>query len=678
MFFADQPAAVAPSEADPLDVIEVVANRPDQAQKIDRRAYRVKQNSQSAQFNGIQLLRGLPAVTITPDDQIMLLGAAGVTIMVDERPVQGDPILFLRTLHGSDIERIEIMTNPSAQYSAGTGGIVNFVLRKKREDGLSGSANAEVSSHGGLDGSTTIKKKKGKWTYEVQAEGKAGRTSNWTYHKLRSIQEVEGGPSTLNREDGGGHSSHNFAYLYGKVTHDLDRRTNIGVAAFGGIGATPARTHADFVGLTPDFESFSERARSNFSATWTGVELTLDHEGKKDGETLKGSANFYGNPSTRQSITSEFGDDNRYSSVRRRPGFFARSSIDWVHPIRKDQILSVGSEVNLFHANFGYDFSSNDPGQFGPDTDDGFEVRESKVSAYATFQKAFGKWTIMPGLRFEGWNRTISSPGRPSVKPSRANFSPTIHIEHPLSKTLNMTLSYSKRFDTPGPEDAAPYPIVIGPLAIQQGNPGLKEQVTDAYELNLHYSRKKVEGGVILYDRETDRLWSNVYTVNEAGLNVSTPFNVGHRSDRGAQFDISTPLLKRVKGTASINLFSRRVPIAPSAGGGDDTMFRYTANATVEWHAKQKETTPGDIGQVQLTYESPSREFQFRNDGYYTLNLAYTHSLSPTLSVTANLNGLGSMHYRHRLLAPLVQETYDKRDGPEFRLKLVKTLGKSN
>lgn len=678
MFAADQPAAVAPSEADPLDVIEVIANRPDQAQKIDRRGYRVKQNPQSAQFNGIQLLRGLPAVTITPDDQIMLLGAAGVTIMVDERPVQGDPILFLRTLHGSDIERIEIMTNPSAQYSAGTGGIINFVLRKKQEDGLSGSANAEVSSHGGADASTTIKNKKGKWTYEVQAEGKIGRTSKWTYEKLRSVQEIEGGPSTVNSEDGGGHSSHDFAYLYGKITYDLDTRTNVAAATFGGMGATPSRTHADFVGLTPDFESFSERARSNYKATWTGIELTLDHKGKKDGETLKGSANFYGNPRARQSNTSSFGEDNRYSSVRRRPGFFARTSIDWVHPMGKGQILSVGGEANIFHADLSYDFSSNDPAQFGPDAEDGFDVRESKVSAYTTFQKAFGKWTVMPGLRFDGWDRTISSRGRPSVKPSRAKLSPTVHIEHPLSKTLNMTLSYSKRFDTPGTEDVSPYPIVIGPLAIQQGNPRLKEQVTSAYELNLHYSRKKIEAGVILYDRETDRLWSNVYTVNSVGLNVKTPVNVGHRSDRGAQLDISAPLLKRVKGTASVNLFSRSVPIAPSAGGGDDTMFRYTGNATVEWHAKQKGKTPGDIGQVQMTYESPSREFQFRNDGYYTLNFAYTHSFSPTLSITANLNGLGSMHYRHRLLAPLVQETYDKRAGPELKVKLVKTLGKAN
>ena len=79
---------------------------------------------------------------------------------------------------------------------------------------------------------------------------------------------------------------------------------------------------------------------------------------------------------------------------------------------------------------------------------------------------------------------------------------------------------------------------------------------------------------------------------------------------------------------------------------------------------------------MQLTYESPSREFQFRNHSYYSLNLAYTHSFSPTLSVTANLTGLGSMHSRHRLIAPLVQESYDKREGPEFKLKLVKTLGR--
>jgi hypothetical protein len=675
---ADPPAVVQPAETDPLDVIEVVATRPGQAQKIDRRAYRVKQNPQSAQFNGIQLLRGLPAVTITPDDQVMLLGAPGVTFLVDERPIQGDPILYLRTLHGSDIERIEIMTNPSAQYASGTGGIINIVLRKALEDGLSGSANVEGSSRGNVESSTTIKKKKGKWAYELQAQGKAGRTSRSTYEKLRSIQQVEGGPWTINREKGGGHSSQNNAYLQGKVTYDLSPRSSLTAETFAGAGSNPNRGHADFIGLTPDFESFSERSRSDFKVAWIGTQVSLDHKGKKDGETLKVSAALFGNPRVRQPFTSESSDGTTFSTQRSQSHFYVRASADWVHPIGKDQILSLGGNAGWGRHPFAYDFGSNDEGRFGPDSEGRFTVRESDAAAYGTFQKRFGAWTVMPGFRFDWIDRRVSSPGRPSATLNDGYLSPTLHIEHPLTKTLNMTLSYSRRIVQAGYEDIAPYPIVIGPLAIMQGNPGVRPEKTDAYELNLHYSRKSLEVGLILYDRETDDLRSNVYTVNAEGLNVYTPMNVGHRSDRGAQFDVSTPLFKRVKGTASINLFSRTVPIDPADGGREDTMFRYTGNATVEWHGKQKEKTPGDVGSVQLTYESPSREFQFRREGYFNVSLAYTHSFSPTLSVTGNLSGLGTLHSRHRLIAPLIQETYDKREGPEFKLKLVKTLGKPN
>lgn len=676
MIVADPPAIVEPSAENPLDVIEVVASRPGQAQKIDRRAYRVKQNPQSAQFNGIQLLRGLPAVTITPDDQIMLLGASGVTFLVDERPIQGDPILYLRSIHGSDIERIEIMTNPSAQYASGTGGIINIVLRKKLEDGLSGSANAEASSRGNVESSTTIKKKKGAWTYELQAQGKAGRTSSSTYHKLRATQQVEGGPSTINREEGGGHSSQNHAFLDGKLTHDFSPRTSMTASAFAGTGSNPNQGHADFIGVTPDFATFSERSRSDFKVTWIGTRLALDHKGKKDGETLKADIGIFGNPRARQPLTSESSDGSSFSNLRSQKHVYMRVSADWVHPIGKDQILSLGGNAGSGRHPFAHDFSSNDADRFGPDSQDRFTARELDASVYGTFQKRFGTWTVMPGFRFDGIDRTVSSPGRQPSTLKRGYLSPTLHIEHPLTKTLNMTLSYSRRVVQPTYEDIAPYPIVIGPLAIMQGNPKLRAEKTDAYELNLHYSRKSLEVGLILYDRETDDLRSYVYTVNDEGLNVYTPFNVGQKSDRGAELDVSTPLFRRVKGTASINLFSQAVPIDPSSGRDEDTMFRYTGNATVEWHGKERGKTPGDVGSVQLTYESPSREFQFHRKGYVNLSLAYTRNFSPTLSVTGNVTGLGTLHRRHRLIAPLVQENYDRREGPEFKLKLVKTLGK--
>jgi outer membrane receptor protein involved in Fe transport len=675
MFAADPPALVQPSETDPHNVIEIVGTRPGQAQKIDRRSYRVKETPQSAQFNGIQLLRGLPAVTITPDDQIMLLGAPGVTILVDERPVSVDPILYLRTLHGSDIERIEIMTNPSAQYAAGTAGIINFVLRKKRQDGVSGSGNVELASRGNVQSGTTIKRKQGKWTYELQAQGKAGRTSESTYLKLRSTQQFQGGPSTINEESGGGHSSQRHGSLNGKLIYDIGPRTSVTGDLFAVTARSPQTNRANFDGLTGDFEPFSERSNHTGKFSWVRGGVALDHKGRKEGETLKASAGIDRTPSQRHFIRAELGDATGFYSARDQESSSAYLSTDWVRPIGKHDILSVGASINGARHSHEFRFSSSDQEQYGPDFDDSFAVQERSASAYGTFQHPFGSWTVMPGLRFDGLWRKFSSPGRASTEIRRAKLSPTLHIEHPLSKTVKMVLSYSKRFNPPGPEQLRPYSVVVGPLSVEQGNPRLKEQVTDAYEVNLHYSRKSVQGGLILYNRRTTGAWFSEYSVNEEGLNVLTPVNIGDRHDRGAQFDLSTPLIPRVKGNASVNLFSTRVPILTDTGVSSASMFRYTGNATVEWQGRERGNIPGDIAQAQLTYIGPTREYQFRRDNYLWLSLSYTRSLSSTFSVTANVVGLGSTRTGHRLVAPLVQEIYERRERPEFKVKLVKTIG---
>src|SRR5436305_15227605 len=102
MLAADPPAVVQSQPADnQTGVIEVVGTRSDQAQKIDRRTYRVKDNPHSAQADSIQLLRGLPAVTVTPDDEIKLLGSGNVTIYVDGRPYRENATQYLKTLTGS-------------------------------------------------------------------------------------------------------------------------------------------------------------------------------------------------------------------------------------------------------------------------------------------------------------------------------------------------------------------------------------------------------------------------------------------------------------------------------------------------------------------------------------------------------------------------------------------------
>jgi outer membrane receptor for ferrienterochelin and colicin len=657
------------------DVIEITGRRTDQALKIDRRTYRVQQTPHSQQKDAIQLLRGLPAVTISPEEDISLLGSGNVRIFVDGRPYLADAKAFLRTLHGGDVERIEIITNPSAQYSAeGTAGIINFVLRRNQSEGVSGTGIAEVSSLGRGYFDATVKTKRGKWTYEFHTGGRTGTSGRSSYHKLRSTEELPGGPATISTENGGGPNRGKEAEGSAKIAYELDPRTTISAKILGAAARDVSTNDAEFAGLTPDFESFTERQRFSTDLSVVIAELNFDHKGKREGETLNASLHLFGNPQENESNNADFSDGGSLSVDKRKRLLFAQGQVDWQHPMGKGEILSVGGGWDYGRMSERYAFASvGAGGSLGSDVSDQFRGVDSKLAAYATFQQPVGKWTLMPGVRVEHDSRQITSPGHPVVRVARTDVFPTLHVDRPLTKTLDLTLSYSKRIDRPQLNDLRPYPLVQDVLTIKEGNPHLKDQSTAAYEINLHYHRKKVDAGLIIYDRETSRLWTQVYSA-VGDVKVFTFVNAGHSRDRGAEFDVSTPLAYRIKLNATLNLFDEREPIAAAVGSASASTFRYTTNTTLEWDGPDRGGRPGDVAQLQWGYDSPSTQVQFRYYPSSFQNFSYTHSFSRGWSLTGTVSHLS--HIRHRLLAPLVQEYFAERRPFEFKVKLLRTFGK--
>lgn len=670
----DAQAIVAPAPAqDEPDVIEVIGIRSGSTQKIDRRTYRVQQTPHSAQKDGAQLLRELPAVTITSDGGVALLGSGDVHIYVNGRPYQGDASRYLRTLHGSDIERVEVITNPSAQYSAeGTGGIINLLLRHKPGEGVSGNASTEASSlgHGAAD--ATIKLKRGKWTYEAEAQGGAGRTGNSPYERRRSVEAAIGSTPIVDDERGRQSSHDAFVAAYGKLTYDLDSRTNVSARIDGGGNRDNTITTADFAGLTSGFQSFTERQRKTHANSFMAAQLNVDHRGKKEGDTLTAEVDIFGHPMSHDTSSATFSNRGVLSTDRREGLFGVLAQVDWQHVIGRE-ILSIGGTLRHREQNEQYRVIDDGPvGGNGINAIDQYRAVDDVIAVYATFQQPIGSWTMMPGLRVEAHSRTISSPGAPDIKLDHAQAFPTFHVEHRFGKTLDLTLSYSKRIDRPDVEKLRPYRQVEDVLTSVQGNPRLEDQSTDAFELNLHYRNKAVEAGLIVYDRETSKLWSRAYRVVD-GVSVYSFVNAGHRRNLGAEFDFGMPIVKHVKLNASVNLFDERAPVDTGAGVTTLGSFRYTTNATLEWNRADRGEIPGDVAQLQWTYNSPSRQFQLRNLSSGWVSPSYTHNFSRAISLT------GTMTYatnnRHRLLAPLVQDYYEQRSPIEFKLKLVKTLG---
>lgn len=672
--FAQNPPAVTQTENE-SDVIEVVATRSDQALKVDRRTYQVNQTPHSVRKDALQLLHGLPAVTITPDDQILLLGTGTPTILVDGRPYAGDSRKYLRTLHGSDIERIEIMTNPSAQFSAeGGGGIINLVLRKQTKSGHSGNASIEASSLGRVQADLTLNGKQGRLGYEITGGGNIGWQSKSDYRRRRSVQAQPSGSEAVIVQNGSSGYRGNDARFNGKITYDLGSRTSISASIGGGGGHDKLLNNADFEILTPSGRSVSEHRVLDSVASFVTAGVNLDHKGTKDGETLSVAAQFYGNPDVRDINSARFSDASSYSTEERKQTREIRMQADWARLIGVGQLLSVGGSWNLNASSFQYRFESQaTDGALGPNIADEYHASSSTLATYATFQQALGKLTVFPGLRMERNVLDVTSLGAMDVKTDRTNFFPTAHLKYVLGKGFDLTASYGKRIDRVPLSYLRPYRSVDDSVTAFQGNPYLRDQSTDSYEINLHYGAGKIDAGAIAYIRETDDLWSKSYSVIGPGTTVYTYVNAGRRRDSGAQLDLSTPLLRRVKANASINLFHQRVPIETGAGRQTDESFRYTMTAGLQWGSPDSGKVPGDVAQLQWTYNGPNRSFQLLERAWYDGTLSYTHSFDRDLSLS------GTFHfqapYRYELSAPLIQEEYSKHRPPEITLKLLKTLG---
>jgi outer membrane receptor for ferrienterochelin and colicin len=336
------------------------------------------------------------------------------------------------------------------------------------------------------------------------------------------------------------------------------------------------------------------------------------------------------------------------------------------------QILSLGGSWKVDGTSQDYQFTSNDGASLGDDTTDAYDARSSTLAAYATLQQTFGALTVAPGLRGEANNRRISSPGAAEVHLDRAKLFPSFHASYKASKTLQIGASYSKRIDRVPLEYLRPYGSVENAYTLFEGNPDLKDQSTDAYELSIQFRPGKIEASATAYLRETSRLWSRNYSINTAGTSIYTYVNAGSSWNRGAQFDLGIPVLSRLKARASVNLFDARTPVDAGEGSDLQRNFRYSTNGTLEWNGKERDSAPGDVAQIQWSYNSPSREYQIRKSSWFDLSASYTHSFDRTLSLSGTFRYAGRS--RQRLVAPSVEEISSRQRTPEFQLKLHKTL----
>ena len=590
---ATPPDPASQNATQPTQVV-VEGRRAEVADRIDRRVYDIKGDPSAQTGTAAEALAKLPSVQVTPAGKVTLRGDPGVTVLVDGKvPAAGNAII--QTLAAADIDHIEVMTNPSAQFAPdGAAGVINIVTRKRHPLGLSGNVNARVSTMGELVTGGTLVFTQGAWSIDSRL-----RYVHSPYrgdsHYIQTLPDGE-------TNDGGWHGDAenllgnlNIAYkLDDRSTFTLegqDYRARAKTTDFGRFVST-ARTYDGVVQSTTTTGQRDIEGVYDYNDDKTGAHFTLDADHTDyDVPVINAETDTYGN-----------GAQALYGFHRDSRGPEDNLKGDYERDFPMGRELTAGFELD--HHITHIDRTVYDVGAIAGPEADGFQHAfrgdRSIYSAYATYQFPVGKWTVLPGLRIEQQRQDVASDGL-SVGQNFVRLYPSLHINRDLSATAKLKFSYSRRIQRPDIGDYDPGVSVATPFAIETGNPQLKPADTDSFEAGYSDTQKDRNSDITLFYRVTHDVQNADHTAGAGGVVISRPVNVGTAEYGGIDLTRKAPLGAAWGGhwkyTLNATLDMARVPHLLGAR----QFFSYTGNGVLEYdaaHGDQLQVAAGITGRL--------------------------------------------------------------------------------
>ena len=480
-----------------LTDVKVDTKRPVIEVTPDKTILNVEGSINATGSNAFELLQKAPGVIVDKDDNIFLKGKNGVRIYIDGKlsPIGGKDLAdYLRSINSTDMESIEMISNPSAKYDAsGNAGIINLRLKKNKNLGTNGSVSAGVSTayYTKLNSSFGI-------NYRNKKINIFGNYSNYfgknrqTFNLYRIQNDSIYDQHTLNYGDP---HTHNF-----KTGMDifLDAKNTLGFLVTGNfntntrtsIGST-AIMHTDSMLqktlYASDIQPY-KRSNVNYNINYRyankGTELTIDG----DLGRYSSNANSY-QPNTYKTPLGALIYEKDYQNYTPTDIDLETIKIDYTRALGKGK-LEVGGKYSNVETKNVFDFYNIINGTNIKDTSrsNKFNFTENINAAYINYSSPLGKkWTIRAGVRAEntvseGDLITENSQPGSDVKRNYIDLFPSGGLGYTMNKENSFVLSYSRRIDRPNYEDLNPFENKIDELTYQKGNAFLRPQYTNIIE----------------------------------------------------------------------------------------------------------------------------------------------------------------------------------------------------
>lgn len=545
--------------------------------ELDKKVYDPSTDLISKGGNLQDVLTNVPSVSVDTDGTVSMRGNANVKFLINGKPSAllgiDSGANALQSIPADQIERIEVITNPSSKFEAsGTAGILNIILKKSKGTGFNGSVVGSLGYLPTTNLNTNLSWKKGDWTWFLNGGGGyrkgEGKSDNSTRYfdttTLATTRYFE--QNSLNKSE-----SENYNATAG-FNVDLTEKTSFNLSGMIRSYTSDGNNKVDNLNYDAarNLNSYSQTtALGNSSNLSLQGDVGLDHKFNNNGHNIALSL------SLQRSKNESVEDSKEYNQSVFNYGSLGNNNTVNKSVIGKiDYELPVG-EKSKIEAGYRIDKNTNDYDFLNRETNldlnygivdaySGNTVYDETINAgYAQFKSKFDKLGYQLGLRAENSNINIeyqSLSGNTSNKNKEyTGFFPSVFLSYDLGSTNDqLLLNYSRRINRPRSWFLIPYPTSLANRQnLFRGNEDLNPSYVDSFELGYAIQKKKFTINPTLYYRKTTDDVKFVLLSQSIGSDVlvTSPYNVGDQSNYGLDLNLTADLFPWYKIMASADLY---------------------------------------------------------------------------------------------------------------------------
>lgn len=622
--------------------VEAVAERPKLEYRIDKKVLDVGRQATAASGTAVDVLENAPSVKVDIEGNVSLRGSQNFTVLVDGRPTVFEPSEALQQIPASTIDKVEIITNPSAKYDPeGVSGIINVILKKQKRSGLNGIVNANGGWGGQYGGDFLFSYRHGIATsfiganYNRRSFPGTRETERWTRYGDTTSYINASGDSKWNPR---------FEGLRAGTDLQFTERDRTSVAGRYGSRNMNNSTTGAYEEWTEPGADTTSHGSTNSSVHGGGFfSLDLDHQhrfslvnnGREQHQLLGRLGYRYrgGDDETKTELTdSAKVPTSGWRTVESGPGGSFDARLDYTLPFGEKGKFEAGYGARMASSeeqNKAYEYNpAADSYEFRDEYSHTSRYTDAIHSLYSTGSAELGKFGFQAGLRGEYQGRAIELVGE--LEPfalDRWDYFPTLHLSYRLPAEAQLMASYTRRIDRPRGWSLTPFLTWVDAYNVRQGNPDLKPEYISSYEAGFLKPFGANRVSVDAYYRVTTNKTEHVQSVYRENVILHTSANVGTDHALGVEGMLDLNPFKWWTVNLSGDVYDYRVVLGRDSsnksfnwGGRLENEFRLPTNTRL---------------QLNVRYRSPSASAQGTQAARFTTDVAVRQQfLNRQLSVT--------------------------------------------